>query len=140
QIYEWPIRPAVVVPPGFVGVVTQLAGKRGGARDLTLSEIRAQTSGPSPRAAASTSPVSLPASPSRLVTNADERGVLNRVLQPGIYYRNPRLVKVDIVPVGYDAITIESNLNKKGQSIRFYSGDGYQVEADFTVVDRKSVV
>ena len=134
QLYEVTLVPAIVVPPGYVGVVTQLVGKRGAAKDLTLSEIRSRTTGPATRAAAATMPVSVPASPSRLVVNADERGVLNRVFQPGIYYINPRLMKVDIVPVGYDAISIEGNLNKQSQGIRFYSGDGYQVEADFTVV------
>jgi regulator of protease activity HflC (stomatin/prohibitin superfamily) len=60
------------------------------------------------------------------------------------------LLKVDIVPVGYDAITLDKNdarasgraaraRNQQQQapasaSVRFYSGDGYQVDADFTVV------
>jgi hypothetical protein len=53
------------------------------------------------------------------------------VLQPGIYYLNPRLVKVTIAPIGYDQITLDHGNNK---AIRFYSNDGYQVEADFTLV------
>jgi regulator of protease activity HflC (stomatin/prohibitin superfamily) len=134
QVYEVTKSPATVVPPGYVGVVTQLVGKRGAAKDLTLSEIRSKTSGPATRLAAATSPVSLPASPSRLVVNLDERGVRARVLQPGIYYFNPRLNKVDVVPCGYDAITINKDVKKSTSGIRFYSGDGYQVEADFTVV------
>lgn len=136
QIYSVTTVPATVVPPGYVGVVTQLSGKRGAAQDLTLSEIRAKTTGPATQAAASTtSPMTMPGNPSRLVLNEGERGVRARVLQPGIYYLNPRLIKVDIVPVGYDAITLEKDeKNPKSQTIRFYSGDGYQVEADFTVV------
>ena len=80
---------------------------------------------------------------------------LKDVLQPGIYYVNPRLVKVNVVPVGYDAITLEHasaspirgdrsrirNQNgsnnpsdNPGTSVRFYSGDGYLVEADLTLV------
>ena len=134
QVYQVQQSPAIVIAPGYVGVVTQLAGKRGGAKDLTLSEIRDRTSGPTTQAAASHAPGSLPANPTRLVSNADERGVRTRILQPGIYYLNPRLYKVDIVPCGYDAITIQPSPDGKTQAIRFYSGDGYQVEADFTVV------
>ena len=59
-----------------------------------------------------------------------QRGILKDVLQPGIYYLNPRLAKVTIVPIGYDAITLEH----PDKAIRFYSYDGYLVEADFTVV------
>jgi regulator of protease activity HflC (stomatin/prohibitin superfamily) len=70
-----------------------------------------------------------------LIAGQTSRGVLKDVLQPGIYYLNPRLVKVDVVPVGYDAITTrDSPRENVNQAIRFYSGDGYQVEADFTVV------
>src|SRR5262249_27506493 len=45
---------------------------------------------------------------------------------------NPRLLKVTVVPVGYDAITLDDRTSNNG--IRFYSYDGYLVEADFTVV------
>jgi len=76
----------------------------------------------------------MPANPTRLVSHEDERGVRARVLQPGIYYQNPRLHKVDIVPCGYDAISIHADAKNSNAGIRFYSGDGYQVEADFTVV------
>jgi regulator of protease activity HflC (stomatin/prohibitin superfamily) len=143
--------PAIVVPPGFVGVTTRLTGDRGATTSVTLTEIRSQTFGPS------TQP-DVPAThqaPSRLITGKTQRGVLKDVLQPGIYYVNPRLVKVDIVPCGYDAITLEHSAtgggrgdrsrtrnqsgtnnptNNAGTSVRFYSGDGYLVEADLTLV------
>jgi hypothetical protein len=118
HVYEVTIVPAIVVPPGSVGVVTRLAGK----------------TGPGP---ASTQGAE--GDLSRIVTIADQRGVLKNVLQPGVYYKNPRLEKVDIVPVGYDAIDIHAGTGKVGGTgdtggIKFYSYDGYQVEADFTVV------
>jgi hypothetical protein len=56
--------------------------------------------------------------------------VLRDVLQPGIYYLNPRVVKVSIMPVGYDEISLEAPKS----AIRFLSSDGYQIEADVTVV------
>jgi regulator of protease activity HflC (stomatin/prohibitin superfamily) len=125
QQYEVIVDYATVVPPGSVGVVTRLTGEVGPVESSPLS----------------TAP-STQATVSRLVTGPKQRGILRDVLQPGIYYLNPRLVKVTIVPVGYDAISLE---HKGGQgtkmqraaddtSIRFYSSDGYQIEADFTVV------
>jgi regulator of protease activity HflC (stomatin/prohibitin superfamily) len=125
-LYEVKIEPAVVIPPGSVGVVTRLVGDIGQVSSATLTQIRASTAGPA------TQPTQAhdPAAPSRLVVGTTQRGILTDVLQPGIYYLNPRMMKVTIVPVGYDAITLEH----PGRAIRFYSNDGYLVEADFTVV------
>jgi regulator of protease activity HflC (stomatin/prohibitin superfamily) len=129
--------PAIVIPPSSVGVVTRLSGDRGATTSVTLTEIRDSTVGPSTQPGG----VTTSHAPSRLIAGATQRGVLKDVLQPGIYYVNPRLVKVDVVPIGYDAITldhIETRASKSptmsNPSVRFYSGDGYLVEADFTVV------
>jgi hypothetical protein len=127
NLYDVTILPAVVIPPGSVGVVTRLSGDMGEVSSATLTQIRDSTTIPSTQQ-------SDPAShqgPSRLVVGPTQRGILRDVLQSGIYYLNPRLVKVTIVPVGYDAITLDHNTNT---GIRFYSYDGYLVEADFTVV------
>jgi hypothetical protein len=127
QIDVTPV-PAVVVPPGSVGVVTRLMGDVGVVANATLTEIRASTTGPATQQSAL--PPDL-VGPSRLVVGPTQRGILKDVLQPGIYYVNPRLMKVTIVPVGYDQITLDHN---QETGIQFYSKDGYQVEADFTVV------
>lgn len=111
--------PAVVVPPGSVGVVTRQIGS-------------ATDSGKAP-----TTQGVLP-----LVTDPHQRGILRDVLQPGVYYLNPRVDKVTIVPVGYDAVTSRGDAtslqaaheNVSSSSINFLTKDGYQVEADFTVV------
>lgn len=126
--YEVKLEPAVIVPPGSVGVVTQLTGDIGPVALATLSQIRASTTGPS------TQPEQVRqnhGTPSRLIVGAQQRGILKDVLQPGIYYVNPRMIKVTIVPIGYDQITLDHSSNT---GIRFYTSDGYQVEADFTVV------
>ncbi len=120
--------PAVVVPPGSVGVVTRLTGDVGIVSNATLTEIRAKTTGPSTQQTETPQDLT---GPSRLVVGATQRGILKDVLQPGIYFLNPRLIKVTVVPVGYDQITLDHSNNS---GIRFYSKDGYQVEADFTVV------
>ena len=125
SLVECTLVPAVVVPPGSVGVKTQLVGNVGVVTSATLTEIRSSTTAPS------TQPSGAQPRPTRLVVGATQRGILKDVLQPGIYYLNPKMVKVTIVTVGYDQITLDHSLNS---SVKFYSYDGYQVEADFTVV------
>jgi hypothetical protein len=126
-LYDWKLEPAVVVPPGSVGVVTRLTGDVGEVASATLTEIRASTTGPATQPNADPAP---PGVPSRLVVGPNQRGILKNVVQPGIYYVNPRAMKITIVPVGYDAISLEH----PNTQIKFYSADGYLVEADFTVV------
>ena len=134
-LYEIKEFPAVVIPPGSCGVVTRLFGESGEVVSATLSEIAAVTTAPS------TNPSHVPPDqqkkiPTRLVMGENQRGVLRDVLQPGIYYLNPRQYKVDILPIGYDAITLEHPVRPgdANTSVRFLSADGYQVEADVTVV------
>ena len=120
--YDVTLVPAAVVPPGSVGVVTRLI-------EGQTSEV---LSTPLP------APTTTPMEASRIVTGPNERGILKDVIQPGIYYLNPRAVKVTIVPVGYDAISLENPHSPGGKvpntAVSFYTSDGYQVEADFTVV------
>lgn len=127
NLYETKLEPAAIVPPGSVGVVTRLTGDIGHVTSATLTEIRDSTTGPATQPDAK--PI-IPGKPSRLVVGPNQRGILADVLQPGIYYVNPRAVRITIVPVGYDAISLEH----PNTQIKFYSADGYLVEADFTVV------
>jgi hypothetical protein len=115
--------PAVVVPPGSVGVVTRLIGDSGPGEVVSAPLATAPVTGPA------TGPASRPV-PSRIVVGATQRGILKDVLQAGIYYLNPRLVKVTILPVGYDEVNLEAPKN----AVRFLSSDGYQIVADLTVV------
>jgi hypothetical protein len=124
QEYEVTLADAVVVPPGSVGVVTRLVGDSTGTVD----------SAPITAATPSTQPAGDDES-SRLVVGPNQRGILKDVLQPGIYYLNPRMVKVTFVTVGYDAISLDKASNT---GVTFFSSDGYQVEADFTVVWSRS--
>jgi hypothetical protein len=117
QEYEVTLADAVVVPPGSVGAVTRLVGDAG-----TVDYAPA-----APGAATQPDDSSV----SRLVVGPNQRGILKDVLQPGIYYLNPRMAMVTMVTVGYDAISLD---HTTGTGVTFYSSDGYQVEADFTVV------
>lgn len=123
------LKPAVIVPPGSVGVVTRLV--TGMSSDsIVSSPLTIETT-------ATTGPATLPATGpatrnalSRVVVGATARGVLKDVLQPGIYYLNPRLMKVTVLPVGYDEVALHAPQNPA----RFLSSDGYQIVADLTVI------
>jgi hypothetical protein len=142
--YQVTERPAVVVPPGSVGVVTRLVRDMGAVESVPFvsKATVVPTTGP---AAIDTG--------SRIELGAKERGILKDVLQPGIYYLNPRVVRVTIVPIGYDVVTLEAALApvtparpavgapkpppavlSNRNAVSFYTKDGYQVVADFTVV------
>jgi regulator of protease activity HflC (stomatin/prohibitin superfamily) len=101
------LEPAVVIPAGSVGVVTRLVGQTPAATE--------------PSAAGEV----------RLIDDPTYRGILRKVLQPGIYYLNPRMVHVTVVPVGYDQITLQRDTNT---AVEFTSNDAYQVECELTVV------
>ena len=118
--------PATVVPPGSVGVVTRLIGDVG-AGDVAMTPLA--TAPTVPTSAPATAPATRPAPP-RVVAGATQRGVLQDVLQPGIYYLNPRMAKVTVMPVGYDDVTLHAPEN----GVRFLSSDGYQIITDITVV------
>jgi regulator of protease activity HflC (stomatin/prohibitin superfamily) len=104
---EVKLEPAVVIPPGSVGVLTRLVGETPPATENS------------------------DASNARLVSDPSFRGISRNVLQAGIYYLNPRMAHVTIVPVGYDQITLQQESN---DSISFTSNDAYSVECELTVV------
>jgi len=55
-----------------------------------------------------------------------QRGIQRRVLQPGIYYLNPKAVKVDIVEFGFRELSLDH--------VTFPSRDGFPIELDITVI------
>jgi regulator of protease activity HflC (stomatin/prohibitin superfamily) len=96
---------ALVVPIGYVGVITSLDGK---APKAAFAEI-------------------------------GERGVRKDVLQPGLYYINPKQFKIDVVEIGINQISLleESEKSQRqiasGQNIEFPSKDGFEIKMDTTV-------
>ncbi|HZL34992.1 MAG TPA: SPFH domain-containing protein [Tepidisphaeraceae bacterium] len=120
-----------------VGVVTRLIGDTSGVSITSLPLAHSPVLALSTRPA--TAPSSQPAAPEegRLVAGPAHRGILRDVLQPGIYYLNPRMMKVTVVPVGYDQVMLD---HTKQSAVHFYSQDGYEVEADFTVVWGRSPI
>ena len=82
---------------------------------------------------------------------AQKKGILSETLQPGIYYLNPREIKVDIVEIGYQVwsrspeFTWGNVTDKTGKTLKikkftpntgvsFPLADGKEMYLDFTVV------
>jgi hypothetical protein len=55
-----------------------------------------------------------------------KQGILKQVLQPGIYYINPKAYKVEEVEIGYHQLTLND--------VQFKSIDGFRIKLDVSVV------
>ena len=136
--YDHEIVPAILVPPGKVGIVTSKVGS-----DLAASEFLAnagqkgiwrQALGPG-RYRLNTvgykveivDAISIPIGYVGVVTSLSgsqapegkfasigEKGIRADILQPGLYYVNPRGFKVDVVEVGVNQVSL---LGKKGGGV-----------------------
>ncbi len=91
------IAKATVIPPGYVGVVTNQAGPSTQNPDNLADE--------------------------------GQKGVLRKVLMPGIYYLNPKAQRVNVIEIGYRQLSLKGR-----NQIRFPSKDGYSIACDITVV------
>lgn len=113
--------PAVVVPLGCVGVVTSQLGEMPGTE--TIREVSIGPNG---------EPQERPRVVQRLATDG-QRGVLKNVLQPGIYYLNPKVYKVEIVQIGFNQLS-QLRTSDLGANISFPSEDGFTIGVEVTVV------
>ena len=114
--------PAVVVPLGCVGVVTSQLGEMPGVE--TIEEVSIGPDG---------EPVKGQSKLVQRLAEEGQRGVLKNVLQPGIYYINPKVYQVKIVQIGYNQL---AQLRTKDQATNIYfpSEDGFTIEVEVTVV------
>ncbi len=184
--YEWKIVPSILIPPGKVGVVTSKVGQdliQGGfladegqkgilRRVLGPGKYRLNPEGYSVDVIDA---LEVPIGYVGVITALDgvapkdgafagvgERGVRNDVLQPGLYYINPKQFKVDIVEIGINQISLieeakeqEARLERTaevamkaksfdknpgyaqnwniGVNIGFPSKDGFEIKMDTTV-------
>ncbi|MFO0974624.1 MAG: SPFH domain-containing protein [Phycisphaerae bacterium] len=127
--YEYDVRkePAVVIPAGFVGVVTNQIGAQTGmveVPDVGLQPTTTEGSASQPAAAP-------PMKRIRPLAKPGERGTLQTVLPPGVYFLNPYVVRVKITEVGFNEF---SQLASQSETIRFPSKSGYDIELGVTVV------
>ena len=68
--------------------------------------------------------------PKGVFAEEGEKGVRRDVLQPGIYYINPKELRVEEVEVGVNQISF---LERDGAQIKFPSVDGFEIDIDASV-------
>ncbi len=113
--------PAHVVPLGCVGVVTSLLGDMPGVETIEEASI-----GPDGE------PITRPRVVQKLASEG-QRGVLRDVLQPGIYYLNPKVYRVKNVQIGFNQLS-QLRTGDLATSIYFPSEDGFTIQVEITVV------
>ncbi len=130
-VYDVQIHPAVVIPAGFVGVVTNLFGDvdyaaREGGEDseAPVSALSLHESQPGAAGALHVRPLA----------EVGQRGTLRDVLQPGVYFINPKLQKIVLVEIGYNEYTQTKISEKENHRITFPSDTGFLIDVGVTVV------
>jgi hypothetical protein len=109
--YVYDVRrvPATVVPLGFCGVVTSQLGELPGTETVEETSI-----GPDGQ------PVAGHPKVLQKLAGPGQRGVQRDVLQPGIYYLNPYVYKVQIVQVGYNQISQLAQRVKPEKGVQYF--------------------
>ena len=128
---DWRIVPAMTIPAGSVGVVTSKTGKELAAGEILAPDedskgVWKRVLGPgtyrlNPEGydIAVMSAINIPIGYAGVVTSLTgkpapkgqfagpgEKGVREKILQPGLYYVNPRAYQVDVVEVGMNQVSI----------------------------------
>ncbi len=114
--------PAIVVPLGCCGVVTSQLGEMPAVEEVAVTSV-----GPDGELIAGKPKVV------QKLAKEGQRGILENVLPPGIYYLNPYVHKVKIVQVGYNQIS-QLRTSSSEDIISFPAADGFTIEVDVTVV------
>ena len=128
---EWRIVPLTTIPAGSVGLVTSKTGKELASGEILAADrgskgvwkdvlgpgsYRLNPEGYDVRVLSAinipigyvgvvTSQTGKPAA-AGLFAGPGEKGVLEKVLQPGLYYVNPRAYQVDVVEIGMNQVSI----------------------------------
>jgi len=124
-VFEVELHPAVVIPSGFVGVVTNLFGIEPPSDSAIktvedASSDRGDTPGVTPFV--------------RPLAEVGTRGTLHDVLQPGVYFINPKLKKVMLVEIGFNEYTQTKVSEAENYRISFPSDTGYLIRVGVTVI------
>lgn len=154
NVFEVEFHPAVVIPAGFVGVVTNLFGEDGSGDashtgDAPPAPQPAETAPPPSSEEAANPPAATPpaggdpqkkadadtmTSITRPLAKPGERGTLRDVLQPGVYFINPKLQRVIPVEVGYNEYSQVKVSEAENNRISFSSETGYIIKIGVTVI------
>jgi len=126
-VYEVELYPAVVIPAGFVGVVTNLFGEAIARTDSPAAE---RVDPPDAADLSEEEMVSfVPA-----LAQPGQRGTLHDVLQPGVYFINPKLQKVTLIEIGFNEYSQVKVSESENYRIPFPSDTGYDIKVGVTVV------
>lgn len=132
-VYQIELHPAVVIPPGFVGVVTNLFGEtpegwgdtpEGWDDTGDQGDDQGGEEGSSAEEPYFARPLALPG----------QRGTLADVLQPGVYFINPKLQRVTTLEVGYHEYSQIRVSEEQNFRIEFPSDTGYIIRVGVTVI------
>lgn len=124
--YEFEVKKlrALVVPAGFVGVVTNQIGTTAELVDVPDITVEGASTRP-----AGTGPMTKV----RRLAQPGERGTLADVLPPGVYFINPYMARVRVTEVGFNEFTQAVGRTTR-ETIRFPSKSGYDIELGVIVV------
>lgn len=133
-IYEVKLYPAIVIPAGFVGVVTNLFADRAGASTTKRPPVGDDEPAAAPdEAGEGDKPADL-RSHVRPLARPGERGTLRDVLQPGVYFINPKLQKVTLLEIGFNEYSQIKVSESENYRISFPSDTGYLISVGVTVI------
>lgn len=129
-VYEVELHPATIIPAGFVGVVTNLFGNAPEERVTEmLPELEDDNTETTTRPA-STQAISYV----RPLAKPGERGTLEDVLQPGVYFINPKVQKITLIEIGFNEFSTSSDPKESNYQISFPSDTGFLIRVGVTVV------
>ena len=135
-VFAVELHSATVIPAGFVGVVTNLFGEQA---EGPVGRLDRESQAGEAEEGVEASPdsaggLAAAATYVRPLAKAGERGTLADVLQPGVYFINPKLQKVTLIEIGfkeYSQIKVSDSQNLR---ISFPSDTGYLIRVGVTVV------
>lgn len=138
-VHDVELHPATVIPAGFVGVVTNLFGDEP-AVQATVGFVEPAyergaeaTDAPAEAGDAAGEDIAY-ISYVRPLANPGERGTLRDVLQPGVYFINPKLQKVTLIEIGFNEYSQTKTSDPESYRISFPSDTGYLIRVGVTVV------
>ncbi len=121
-VYDVKPVPAVVVPTGHAGVVISQIG------DMPETELIVEKLVGPDGSITEGKPMRV-----QKLARPGQRGVVEDVLQPGVYYLNPKLYTVELVQVGYNQVS-QARTPDMTTHITFPSKDGFTIDVEITVV------
>ena len=134
-VFDVEVHPAVVIPAGFVGVVTNLFGEE--AETPTAgqpSEPNGRTPAEGSAGESGEREADELISFVRPLAEPGQRGTLRNVLQPGVYFINPKLQKVTLIEIGFNEYSQIKGSEEANLRIAFPSDTGYTIRVGVTVV------